>query len=143
MTKDYVRPFVKAPKAWKGETSPEAVRLPFKWWTSFGDEMLNKMEDQALTNNLDLRIAIAIVDKVRAEARITQGDMYPTLEIDPKYNRSRISKNSSLFFTKSKTNNRFSVPLDFSYELDIWGEDMKHDWPTWRAMLPHYLGTRF
>lgn len=30
-----------------------------------------------------------------------------------------------------------------NYELDIWGEDIKHDWPTWRAMLPHYLGTRF
>lgn len=29
------------------------------------------------------------------------------------------------------------------YELDIWGADMKHDWPTWLAMLPHYLGTRF
>jgi esterase/lipase superfamily enzyme len=29
------------------------------------------------------------------------------------------------------------------YELDIWGPDMRHDWPTWRAMLPHYLGTRF
>lgn len=30
-----------------------------------------------------------------------------------------------------------------NHELDIWGEDMTHDWPTWRAMLPHYLGTRF
>ncbi|MFI5155454.1 MAG: esterase family protein [Chitinophagales bacterium] len=29
------------------------------------------------------------------------------------------------------------------HELDIWGHDMRHDWPTWRAMLPHYLGTRF
>jgi esterase/lipase superfamily enzyme len=29
------------------------------------------------------------------------------------------------------------------YELDIWGQDMKHDWPTWRAMLPHYIETRF
>lgn len=29
------------------------------------------------------------------------------------------------------------------YELDIWGEEWKHDWPTWRAVLPHYLGTRF
>ena len=29
------------------------------------------------------------------------------------------------------------------YELDIWGEEWKHDWPTWRNMLPHYLGTRF
>jgi esterase/lipase superfamily enzyme len=30
-----------------------------------------------------------------------------------------------------------------SHELDVWGHDMPHDWPTWRAMLPHYLGTRF
>jgi esterase/lipase superfamily enzyme len=29
------------------------------------------------------------------------------------------------------------------YELDVWGNDMKHDWPTWRSMLPHYLATRF
>jgi esterase/lipase superfamily enzyme len=30
-----------------------------------------------------------------------------------------------------------------NYELDIWGHDMTHDWPTWRKMLPHYLSTRF
>lgn len=30
-----------------------------------------------------------------------------------------------------------------NYELDVWGEDMKHDWPTWRAMLPYYLESRF
>lgn len=29
------------------------------------------------------------------------------------------------------------------HELDVWGHDMAHDWPTWRKMLPHYLGTRF
>jgi esterase/lipase superfamily enzyme len=29
------------------------------------------------------------------------------------------------------------------YELDVWGPEWTHDWPTWRAMLPHYLGTRF
>jgi esterase/lipase superfamily enzyme len=32
-----------------------------------------------------------------------------------------------------------SVP----HELDIWGRDMTHDWPTWRAMLPYYIETRF
>ncbi len=29
------------------------------------------------------------------------------------------------------------------HELDIWGNDMKHDWPTWRAMLPYYIESRF
>ncbi|HUQ66597.1 MAG TPA: hypothetical protein VM101_10600 [Flavitalea sp.] len=30
-----------------------------------------------------------------------------------------------------------------SYELDIWGPEWRHDWNTWKAMLPHYIGTRF
>jgi esterase/lipase superfamily enzyme len=30
-----------------------------------------------------------------------------------------------------------------TYELDIWGQDMRHDWPTWRAMLPYYIESRF
>jgi len=29
------------------------------------------------------------------------------------------------------------------YELDIWGQEWPHDWNTWRAMLPHYLGSKF
>lgn len=29
------------------------------------------------------------------------------------------------------------------YEFDNWGSDWGHDWPTWRAMLPHYIGARF
>lgn len=29
------------------------------------------------------------------------------------------------------------------HELDIWGTEWTHDWPTWRAMLPHYIETRF
>lgn len=29
------------------------------------------------------------------------------------------------------------------YELDVWGEEWPHDWDTWRAMLPHYLGSKF
>lgn len=29
------------------------------------------------------------------------------------------------------------------HELDLWGYDIPHDWPSWRKMLPHYLATRF
>lgn len=41
---------------------------------------------------------------------------------------------------------RFSNILNekgIPHELDVWGPDMAHDWPTWRAMLPYYLETRF
>jgi esterase/lipase superfamily enzyme len=29
------------------------------------------------------------------------------------------------------------------YDLEIWGRDMKHDWPTWRAALPYILDKKF
>lgn len=28
-------------------------------------------------------------------------------------------------------------------DLDIWGGDMTHDWPTWRAMLPYVINQKF
>jgi len=28
------------------------------------------------------------------------------------------------------------------HNLDLWGHDMRHDWPTWRKMLPYYLESR-
>ena len=35
--------------------------------------------------------------------------------------------------------NAKSIP----HELDVWGTEWKHDWPTWRAMLPLYLDQKF
>ena len=28
-------------------------------------------------------------------------------------------------------------------DLDVWGQDIKHDWPTWRKMLPYILENKF
>ena len=41
---------------------------------------------------------------------------------------------------------RFSALLNskaISHDLDVWGPDMRHDWPTWRAMLPYVLDVKF
>ena len=29
------------------------------------------------------------------------------------------------------------------YDMDIWGTDITHDWPTWRTMLPYIIDTKF
>ncbi len=29
------------------------------------------------------------------------------------------------------------------HDLDVWGEDMPHDWQTWRTMLPYVLNEKF
>jgi esterase/lipase superfamily enzyme len=43
-------------------------------------------------------------------------------------------------------NIRFSNVLKskgIPHDLDVWGPDITHDWPTWRKMLPFILDTKF
>jgi esterase/lipase superfamily enzyme len=43
-------------------------------------------------------------------------------------------------------NKRFSEVLwdkGIWHDLDIWGSDVIHDWPTWRTMLPYILNNKF
>jgi esterase/lipase superfamily enzyme len=43
-------------------------------------------------------------------------------------------------------NIRFSNVLNdkgIPHDLDVWGPDITHDWPTWRKMLPYILDTKF
>ncbi len=45
-----------------------------------------------------------------------------------------------------EANRRFSGVLSgksIPHELDIWGTDITHDWPTWRKMMPYFLDSRF
>ena len=45
-----------------------------------------------------------------------------------------------------EANKRFSKVLwdkGIWHELDIWGPDVTHDWPTWRNMLPYILHNKF
>jgi esterase/lipase superfamily enzyme len=29
------------------------------------------------------------------------------------------------------------------HTLDLWGQDVDHDWPWWRKVVPHYFGRLF
>jgi esterase/lipase superfamily enzyme len=45
-------------------------------------------------------------------------------------------------FEDPEANKRFSQVLtskSIPHTLDIWGNDIHHDWPTWLKMLPHFL----
>ena len=90
------------------------------WWEIFGDATLNSLEVQATGANQELKAAVARVDQARAVARIARGELLPTLSLDPSFTRERFSPNQTPGFGNI-TANRFSVPLDLSYEVDLWG----------------------
>ncbi len=164
---DYQRPKVDIPKGfkWKVATPDDAVPRG-AWWTVFRDPGLNRLEEQAVIANQNLRAAAGRVDQARAIARVVRADFFPDITLDPTLMRFRTSGNLGLNAGGSSTSesrrdatqdqlpatdgameeevgasprqasasrasgigrpsgrtlNNFRVPLDLSYELDVWG----------------------
>lgn len=124
---DYHSPATAVPGAYKAaqlgswkEGRPLDTVPKGGWWELFHDPELNSLETRALQSNQNLKGAIARVDQARATARLARADLLPSLSLVPAYARQRYSPNQEPSFG-SITANTFSVPLDLSYEIDLWG----------------------
>ena len=126
----YRRPAVTPPAAWKTlvggpawkEARPRDAVPRGAWWEVFGDAELNLLEVQAVQTNQDLQAAALRVIQARAIARMAGSERFPTLEANPSY--SHFQRSLSGFGSSSAspfTNDSFRVPLDLSYEIDLWG----------------------
>jgi multidrug efflux pump len=90
------------------------------WWEIFGDTNLNALETQAVQANQKLKGAFARLEQSRDIARVARGQLLPQVNLDPSFYRERYSPNEQPSFGPL-TANTFNTPLDFSYEVDIWG----------------------
>ena len=90
------------------------------WWEIFGDTNLNALEIQAFYANQGLKGAFARLLQSRDVARIARADLMPTVDFNPSYNRQRYSPLANPSFGDI-TANTFNMPLDLSYEVDLWG----------------------
>ncbi len=124
---DYKRPVTEAPAQYKAdefgqwkEAQPLDHQPKGNWWEVFGDPQLNSLETLAVNSNQELKAAFAAVDQARATARISRSEFFPNLDLNPGFRRERFSPNQEPDFG-SITANTFRVPLDLSYEIDLWG----------------------
>ena len=78
-------------------------------------------------------------------------DYLPKLEDENLLNQMRFNKKLIIAtgqgnYEKPESSKALSAVLDsknIPHELDLWGFDMPHDWPTWRKMLPFFIESRF
>jgi multidrug efflux system outer membrane protein len=99
------------------------------WWELFGDPQLDQLETQATALNQDLKAAVARVDEARAHARLEGASFFPQISLKPAYTRTQLPADNPQFAKIPIANiakrfepyNSFSVPVDLSYEIDIWG----------------------
>jgi outer membrane protein, multidrug efflux system len=108
---------------WK-PAQPSAHLPRGSWWEMFGDSELNRLQGLATTNNQQLAAALANFQQARALVSVARADFFPQISADPSFTRQRTSANQSQRSggsSGSSTFNTFSVPLDASWELDVWG----------------------
>jgi outer membrane protein, multidrug efflux system len=128
---NYHRPSVEVPAAFKEpppagwkDAAPNDAIAKGNWWEIFGDAKLNELESEALIGNPTLDAAMARVAQARAVVRINRSYLYPAVTVDPSYLRERYSgtrENPPGFSTTPYTDNTISLPVDFNYEIDLWG----------------------
>ena len=122
-------PRTTAPTQWKAgspwkEGQPRDAEIKQNFWEAFDDAVLTGLEQEATTNSPDVRAAFERVEESRAVARITRADLFPGLSLDPNASRTRYSANRTAQPGSSVlgyTGTDFVLPLDLSYEVDLWG----------------------
>src|SRR5262245_60695787 len=105
--------------AWKEAVPADAIARG-DWWRLYNDPVLDGLERQAAENNQDLKAAAARVTQARALARNAKADFFPSLTFDGAASRGRTSGNT-LNPAPNQLGNDFRVPMDLTYELDLWG----------------------
>jgi outer membrane protein, multidrug efflux system len=113
-----------APPGWK-EAHPGDEISKGNWWLVFGDPVLDGLEQQATSANQSVKAAVERVDEARALARVTQAQLYPAITADISASRQHVGSNRPIqpgVTSSSYTYNTFTLPLDLSYEIDLFGK---------------------
>src|ERR1700691_4509061 len=128
---DYRPPAMKLPTHWDGndqqikqaENQEQKTDLA-TWWQSFDDPMLNQLVAQALSSNLDEKIALARIREERAYLVISRAGLFPSVGTYGSYTRQRDSANTPFGFFPQvlpRDENIYEAGFDTSWELDVFG----------------------
>ncbi len=93
----------------------DATPINADWWTNFNSAELDRLMQQALAENNDLRAAVARIDQSRAAMKIAGASLYPAVDASGRAGETRTVPGS--------WNNSGSVGLDVSYEIDLFGRN--------------------
>jgi NodT family efflux transporter outer membrane factor (OMF) lipoprotein len=124
---NYRRPTAPVPAAYKEvgnwkQAQPNDQALAGNWWEMFHDPQLNALESQVNVSNQNLKAAEAQYTQARALLRYNRADYYPSITGGASATRNRISDNRpASVVANGTTYNDFQIPLQMSYEVDVWG----------------------
>jgi outer membrane protein, multidrug efflux system len=91
-----------------------------KFWSLFGDDLLDALVGDALDANHDLRIAVARFTEARAARRESRFNLFPTITADGGYTKQRYSQEQAVAVA-GRDQAFYDAGFDALWELDLFG----------------------
>ena len=136
---NYKRPAVQAPENFRfteNQTTNSLGDLP--WWRVFRDPVLQNLIGIALTNNYDLKQAVARVEQARNQAVAANSPFFPQIGYGGDIGRGRNALyNTPSPSSGSPTLSSAQLNLNAAWEIDLWGRIRRSS----EAARAQYLAT--
>jgi NodT family efflux transporter outer membrane factor (OMF) lipoprotein len=116
------------PGAWQPARPQDAV-LKGKWWEMFNEPELNALEDQLDINNQNIAQYFQNFMAARAQVSVARSGYFPTVTANPAVTKSGTGGGAAVTntatgvttTTASTSYTGISLPIDVSWEPDLWG----------------------
>ena len=108
-----------APGAWQ-PAQPQDGALKGKWWELFQDPELNALEERVNLGNQNIAQSFQNWMAARAQVSAARAGRAPAVSLDPSFTRSDLGQAASGTGGRA-TLNQFDLPIDVSWEPDLWG----------------------
>lgn len=132
---DFLLPDTPSPEAFKEASAASAAEGSWKvgepsaqldrgqWWKVFGDERLDKLQEQAIRENLSIQAMAARVKQARATATIASASFFPSLGLNAGAVRQKLGAQTMGLPGGAATSpqNQIDLGIGLSYELDFFG----------------------
>jgi len=124
VAKNYERPEVETENLYRtDQISLDSTSLGMVSWRDlFDDPILKNHIDNALANNLDIRVALQQIAATEAYLKQGKAGNYPTLGINASVARSDNSENGQFGSLSSGEVTLYDLSAQLSWEADIWGK---------------------
>jgi len=119
---NYKRPAIDTPSAYRfAETQGTNSLGDLPWWQVFKDPILQDLIRTALTNNYDLKQAVARVEQARQQVTVARAPLLPQIGYGGDIGRGRNSIVNSPSPLDGATKSSAQINLNLAWEIDFWG----------------------
>lgn len=91
-----------------------------RWWMMYDDPVLDRLIDEALRANTDVRLAVARLDGARAGLREAKADRLPSTDVGISASRQRLAAVQTIP-GYAQDNTTVDAGLSVAYEVDLFG----------------------